>query len=339
MNHGFDDFPIDLWTSTDNSKKRIETSVDPAKPAGFDSEALRARAVAASNQAQRLLSAEVLNRQNANLTVNVDQVLSGKDRLGNGKLRARIEAGRADIGPVEVEIPGGSARWWLGYQPRGQTVEIDTRLSIDKFDYGIIARRAKPDANIRGRVSVELDVKAQAPALSDAMKFGNGKLDFVVWPEKLQSGIFDLWAANLLFALAEKADPSLSSKINCGIGRFTLTNGVLQERQIVLDTTRVRVGGSGQADFRDESLSLYFRPQPKLAQFFSLATPIAVGGSFTKPEVGTAPGAILETIARLGTSLIWVPLQKLFGNEIPADGADVCSVAANFLIQCTLGVI
>ncbi len=324
-----DDFPIDLWTATDGAHKPVEQPGAVAAESSFDADALRARAAAASDQAQRLLSPQILGRQDVHLNVNVDQVLSGKDRLGNGRLRARIERGRADVGPVEVNIPGGSARWWLGYQPNGQTVAIDTRLSIDRFDYGIIARRARPNANVRGRVSLELDVKAQAPALSQAMQYGNGKLDFVVWPESLQSGLFDLWAANLLFALAEKADPSQSSKINCGIGRFTLTDGILRDRQLLLDTTRVRIAGSGQADFKDEQLSLYFRPQPKLAQFFSLATPIAVGGSFTKPEVGAAPGAILETIARLGTSLIWVPIQKLFGNEVPADGADVCGVAAN----------
>jgi hypothetical protein len=40
--------------------------------------------------------------------------------------------------------------------------------------------------------------------------------------------------------------------------------------------------------------------------------------------VGVSAGDIIGTVGRLTTSILWVPLQKLFGKKIPADGADVC---------------
>ena len=315
-----DDFKLgDGWPF---EKKAAAGKTTAPKPLSADE--LRNQAAQASAQAEKLLSPEVLRRQDATLNIQVDQVLSGTDALGSGRLVAKINKGRADLGPIEVAVPGGSARLAFAFEPTGREVNAEAHIQVERFDYGILARRALPNSDLRGSFSLQFDVTSQAPSLAQAMQHGNGTIDFTVWPENLRAGVFDLWAANLFVSLAAKVDPSSASKINCGIGRFTLTDGVLNDRQILLDTTRVRVQGQGKADFHDESIALRLRPTPKQAQFFSLATPIQVSGSFTEPQIGVDPGAVLETAARLATSLLWVPVQKLIGKEVPADGSDVC---------------
>lgn len=313
-----DDFRLGDWRAFDGRE------ATPAK-SGESLEALRAKARDASGRAERLLSREVLARQDAMVLVRVDQVMSGADRLGNGWLIARVESGRADIGPVQVDVPGGRATAWLAYAPGAREVDVQARLQLENFDYGVLARRADPGSTMSGEFSLNVDLRAKAPSLADAMARGNGTIDFIARPRRLQAEVFDLWAANLLIALASRVDPSSASTINCGIGRFTLTEGLLTERQLLLDTTRVRVQGTGRANFGDESIELRLRPQPKRAQFFSLATPIEVTGRFDDFHIRLNPGDVLATAGRLATSLLWVPLQKLFGKDLPADGADVCA--------------
>jgi hypothetical protein len=145
-----------------------------------------------------------------------------------------------------------------------------------------------------------------------------------VWPEKLPAGVFDLWAVNLFVALLPTLDPSNTSVVNCAVGRFTLNDGKLMQKQLVIDTSRMRVNGNAQVTFADEQVRVRLQPQAKTAQFLSLATPIEVNGSFDQFKVGPNPGDIMQTIARLATSIIWVPIQKLMGEKLPADGADVC---------------
>ncbi len=128
----------------------------------------------------------------------------------------------------------------------------------------------------------------------------------------------------MLVALVPAVDPGKASKVNCAIGRFQLNDGKLEDRVILLDTSRMRVTGKGSADFSSENLDLRMRPQAKTAQFLSLATPISVSGTFTKFKIGVSPGDMLETVGRLATSILWVPLQKIAGKKIPADGSDVC---------------
>lgn len=313
-----DDFRLGDWSPVEKQPGKDDKSATV--------EDVRAKAAEGADRTQKLLSREVLLRQDAYLDVKVDQVLSGQDKLGSGQLRAKLENGRAELGPVVVNVPGGSAKLLLGYEPTEADVKVNLAIDVDRFDYGVLARRAKPGTDLQGAFSVKMDVSSRARYLSEILRHGNGRIEFAVWPRNMQAGIFDLWAVNVLVALVPAVDPGSASKINCAIGRFDLNDGKLADRSILLDTSRMRVTGRGRVDFASEDLDLRMRPQAKKAQFLSLATPIRVSGTFSNFKVGVSPGDVLETVGRLATSIVWVPLQKLAGRKIPADGADVCNV-------------
>jgi hypothetical protein len=312
-----DDFKLGDWSP-------VEQKPD-AEPATLTVEEIRQQAAEASNKTQKLLSPEMLRRQDVSLKVEVQQVLSGSDKLGEGRMQATLRNGRADIGPIEVEIPGGGASLQLGYEPTEQDVKVDLHIDVQQFDYGVLARRIQPDTDLSGIFSVKMDVGSRTRYLSDILQHGSGRIDFGVWPRNMRAGIFDLWAVNVLVALVPEVDPDKASKVNCAIGRFDLRDGKLVEKSILLDTSKMRVTGTGKADFAQENFDLRMRPQAKTPQFLSLATPIQVSGPFNDFSISVSPGDVFETAARLLTSIVWVPLQKLSGKSLPADGADVCS--------------
>ena len=321
-----DDFRLQGWSATEAPGAASTASTTNAAPAdmALDQENLRKIAAEKSDQIQGLLSPATLKKIDASLAVKVERVMSGKDVLGNGEIQARLHDGRADIGPVRVEMPGGSAVWSLAYEPTERDVMARLKIDVDRFDYGVLGRRIKPDTDMDGRFSLHANVTSRAPRLSQILRHGSGKIDFAVWPKNLPSGVFDLWAVNVLTALLPAIDPSNQSQVNCAIARFGLENGKLAQREFVIDTSQMRVTGNSSADFNDEKLSMRLQPQAKTAQFLSLATPIEVSGSFSKFQIGVRPGDVVETVVRLATSIVWVPIKKLFSEKVPVDGSDVC---------------
>lgn len=310
-------------SAKENAKDNAKDNAK-GKDGAADTEALRKKAVETSDQVQALLSPEALKKADATLSVQVDQVLSGKDRLGQGKLSAKLADGRAEIGPVLVEMPGGQAKLALSYEPRDKEVLADLKVDVDNFNYGVLGRRLKPDSDLDGRFSLKMDVASRAPRLSQMLAHGNGRIEFAVWPKDLRAGVFDLWAVNLLVALLPTVDPKNESTVNCAVGRFALAEGKLAQKQLVIDTSRMRVTGTTAIDFGSEKVHMRLQPQAKAAQFLSLATPIEVSGSFTDYHIGPNPGDVVETAIRLATSIIWVPIKRLFSEKVPADGRDVC---------------
>jgi uncharacterized protein involved in outer membrane biogenesis len=314
-----DDFRFGDW-SPEKSKPNAKAKSD---------DELGHEADETSKQVAQVLSRESLRRQNAYLTVRVDQVRSGQDVLGNGRLDAQLENGRANIGPVIVNTPGGSATLRMEYDPGEKDVAVNLRAEVQRFDYGILARRIDKKSEMSGIFNLNVDVSARAQYLSEILRYGKGHINFAIWPRNLKSGLLDLWAVNVLMALLPAVDSSNESKVNCALGRFVLKDGKLSDKTLLIDTSRMRVTGKGEVNFANEDVQLNLQPSAKTPQFMSFAIPIHVGGKFNDFHVGVSPADVLETVAQLATSIIWVPIERIFGKSTPADGHDVC-MAADF---------
>ena len=312
-----DDFPLGNWSAFSGAK--------PDAQAKLTTSEARARAKQAAASGEALLSRDTLNRFDAYLDVQVEEVRSGEDRLGSGWLRAQVDAGRLTVGPALVNLPGGTATMSAGYTPLERGVEVAVGAYVDRFDYGVLARRAQPGTTAAGQFSLRTELSATAPALDAVMAHANGRIDFAVWPERIAADAFDLWAVNVFVALLPAVDSSKSSRVNCAVGRFDLKDGKLTEDRLVLDTSRMRVNGHGRVDFDTEQIELRMQPRAKRAQFFSLQTPVDVRGTLEDFKVGVRGEDVAATVIRFFTSVIVVPFQQFRQGRAPQDGQDVCA--------------
>ena len=288
-------------------------------------ETARQAVAAGARQVHAIFSRELLARARG------DPRRGGEaGRLGRGRARPRpaarsLEKGRATIAPVEVEAVAGSARGSLVYEPRERDVVVAARVNVDHFDYGMLVRTLRPRSDLDGALSLDFRLDATtAPRLSAALATGSGRFDFLVWPKELTGGVFDLWSVNLLFRLLPLISTS-ASPMNCIAGQFDLEQGKLRSRRLVIDTASTRTEGSGTAEFATSEVSLRFVPRPKVPQFFSLATPVEVSGTFDDFRFGVRPADAFGTAARWVASPVVVPIQRLVGERVPGDGRDVCA--------------
>jgi hypothetical protein len=176
-----------------------------------------------------------------------------------------------------------------------------------------------------GLINLDVDLKSSAGSFDKLMANANGYVDFSGRLENLKAGIIDLWAVNLIAAIIFN-DNENQSKINCVVGRWTMKNGLLKPNVFLIDTSKIRICGKGQVDFKKEHIDLKMVPTPKKADYLSLATPIEVNGKFADFGAGIQVGGLIGTSVNLITSPVTKTLQKLFGKELPADGKDVCAM-------------
>jgi uncharacterized protein involved in outer membrane biogenesis len=276
---------------------------------------------------QALLSPEFMRSLDARFNLKVQEVLSGKDSLGNGNLQAGLEKGRFFVDPMQLNIPGGSARIAFGFMPTDTEAVLETSVKVEQFDYGILARRIKPDSDMGGWLSLDVDLKSRAENLETIMHHANGYIDFALVPENFEANLFELWAVNLLTAVLPNLDSETTSKVNCAVFRFDVKDGQMKEDAIFADTTKMQVGGEARVNFKTDEVYLAMAPKAKKAEFFSLATPIQVKGTFTDYKIGMQPGGLIGTAIRFITSPIVVPIQRIFTEGATSDGRAACAAA------------
>ena len=318
-----DDFIFDNWSlkgdtaSVSGPEKPEENVATTEKPAQQNED------VKKRNRA--LVDPELLARLNTTLTIQAEQVLSGTDELGNGSLKVSLQDGRVAIESLDLSIPGGSIKMSASLKPGTEQSEASVKAVMKNFDIGILVRRNNPEAEMSGLINLDVDLKSSAATIDQLLPNGNGYFDFSGQLKNIKAGIIDLWAVNLVAAIVSSTDEN-QSQINCAVGRWSVKDGLLRPDAFFIDTSKIRICGTGQIDFKKNRIDLTIAPTPKKPEFFSLATPLEVHGTFADINLGIKASGLVGTAARFIVSPIAVPIKRVVSEEIPEDGSDACTV-------------
>jgi uncharacterized protein involved in outer membrane biogenesis len=319
-----DDFDLEGWSPEDAPEGAPEPDAKEEPSADVPPPAASSR--------PKLMSPEVLGRADLKLTLEVGEVLAGDDVLGRGNLELALTNGRITLEPLRLETPQGGLLLEASLKPDTVASEASLRVLIEEFDFGVLVRRLNPEADLGGTLSMDIDVRSSAGRVSDLLQNANGYIDVSGRPVNLAAGIVDLWAVNLLASVVSSAaeeEGEGASHVNCLISRWSMADGVLRADNLAVDTSKIRICGSGEIDFRDEDFDLVVAPTAKRPEFFSLATPLKVEGDFEGFEIGMKGGAIAAgttTAVRFVISPVTVPMKRLVRTDLPTDGSDICTL-------------
>lgn len=273
-----------------------------------------------------LLSHDVLDRFDADIKLNVGNVMSGKDRLGRGSATAELRSARLSLSPLVLGIPGGEFQGKGLFHPKSDgSLDWRFELAAENFDVGVIARREDPDSVFRGPANLDIAVGASGvPYGKPHLRAATGTLDIDFCPENLDSGSIDVWVQNLIILLLPRLDPDNRSTVNCIIGRLKLEDGLITTETLGMDTTTMRVAAEGQIDLARETIQLKLDPVPKRPQLFSLQVPVAIEGSLTEPEFVMGRRPALRALAHLTKNTLLFPASFFTSRRLPEDGSDIC---------------
>ncbi|SDK92304.1 Uncharacterized protein involved in outer membrane biogenesis [Maridesulfovibrio ferrireducens] len=308
-----DDFNLDGWSPSGGSQDEPPVNATSKVDVEIDS----------GSEVRHLLSPELMNSLDAQFKFEAKEVKKGKSSLGRGVLAISLKNGVLSIDPLDLYIPGGAAHFDGTFAITKQGVNAGINALIDKFDYGIIAREAKPDTDMGGLISLDISLKSEAPDFNSIMEYANGHFRIGAKPQNLESGIIDLWAVNLFTAVMDSVEKE-KSKINCAILQMDIKNGMMDSESIVVDTSKMRIFGKAAIDFKKRTIDLEAAPTPKRPEFFNLATPVAVHGTFKDFGIKLSALNLVGTVVSFVASPVVVPIERIFMKDLPVDGSDVC---------------
>lgn len=277
----------------------------------------------------RLYDPEALQRLDVQAEIQIDELLSGDDNLGNGELVLSLEDGRINVEPLRLQAPGGELLVELSVKPGTVKTPGRLRMLLDEFDFSVLARHLRPGTDLGGVFSVDIDLELHSNGFENIFAGANGYIDLLGVPVNFKAGVIDLWAVNLVSSVVSSSvEDDDASVINCMIGRLTMTKGVVLAEQLAIDTSRIRICGKGDIDFNQRDFDLVMAPVAKRAEFFSLATPLAVKGDFSDFGIGPKGGvvAVGTTAVKFAVSPITTPIKRVFKGSLPEDGADMCGL-------------
>ena len=321
------DFTFPDWSWSGQDKRIEEIGESKAKDAAEIAEKQEKGGKEAIDNTRKIIDPDFLAEANATLKVQADSVLSGDDQLGKGDLVASLKDGRLSLEKLNLDLPGGSVAMSASVKPGKEKSSAELKVAMQNFDIGILVRRVKPDSKMGGLVNLDVDLKSEASTPEEMLENGEGYFDFSGQLKNMKAGIVDLWAVNLVSAIVTSVDEN-QSEINCAVCRWSAKDGLLTPDTFFIDTSKIRICGDGQVDLKKRTIELEVAPTAKRPEFFNLATPLKISGTFADIQFGLGGVfSILDTAVNFITSPVLVPIKRVVSKDIPADGSDACNIA------------
>ena len=175
----------------------------------------------------------------------------------------------------------------------------------------------------QGTVQVQLDASGSGDSLQPIAASLNGQFGLAMVNGVVDGAVLDrlfgsvLRAVNLPTNLIGSQGPVV---VRCVAARLDASNGIGTFRALALDSSRLRMQGSGTVNFGNDTLNLTLRPQVRVGHT-NIDVPVRVGGSLAAPTTSlasnqTQPRSLLgELASSLG-----------LGGRAPSSG-DICPAA------------
>ena len=159
-------------------------------------------------------------------------------------------------------------------------------LTAEDLDYGLLFKHFGVTDIAEGRINLYVNLTGPGATRRKFLANADGRISAVGGTGRLATRMLELWAADLVTTmLSPRWQREAVTDVNCIVTHIELKDGLAEIEDILLDTRRITVAGSGTLDLETEAIDVLVAPRPKRASLVSLANPVRIQGTLSAPEV------------------------------------------------------
>jgi len=221
-----------------------------------------------------------LNNYDADLQLEVKDILFPKGNTGDAEIRAVLDQGRLRVDPIDLsESYGGTGDGYVSLDAVGETAILDADINLDNFT----------SPRFGGTIDLHLDLDGEGASIASIMSSLNGYFAMSLNNLELNRSYLSQFGAGLL----KQLNPLDSEKtvLECGVVRFDIEDGIADfRRKIAAQTTEVTWLGGGKINLKTEEIDVGISPKARGAisslTNIDLASLVHIGGTLAKPRFG-----------------------------------------------------
>jgi uncharacterized protein involved in outer membrane biogenesis len=232
------------------------------------------------------LPVDVLLTADLDLDIQAERILAGKKDLGKYVSKVRLKDGRFKSSTNVTGFKGARISSEFDLNAGVDPPTIRTQLNAKDLNLGYFLESMEVTDLLEGQIDLHVDLSGAGATRYGFLENAKGRITVIGGPGRITGRMLDLWAADLIRTMLSPSwQKEAVTDMNCFVAHLELQEGLAEIEDLLLDTQRITVAGSGTLDLKTEALDLLIAPRPKRASLVSLANPVRIGGTLSEPEV------------------------------------------------------
>ncbi len=204
--------------------------------------------------------------------------------LDDLEFRVLIDDGQMRLAPVRFGVGNGSINGDILLDGRQDQMHAVADVEFRKLDVSHILKKMtafKGDGKIGGLVRID----GKGNSVADMLGSGNGEMKLFMAGGQVSGLLVNLMGLDLGNSLRSALGLPRSAELRCMLADFSMKQGQMDTRTMLVDTTEANIIGSGNINLRDEQLDYVLKTEPKHMNIGSVAAPIHIKGKLGDPKI------------------------------------------------------
>jgi uncharacterized protein involved in outer membrane biogenesis len=233
------------------------------------------------------LDVERVRQMDADFGYTAKAIVSRDFPLHSIAMRVHLDHGVLRLESMKATLAQGTVAGHVKLDASRNVPITSVDLKLRDLRLEQLIHPANGSRPIEGAVDARAILSGAGNSVHKAAANANGTLTFVVPHGQMRKALAELMGINLLngglaLLLGDKSETNL----RCAVAHFEVHDGLLQARNILLDTDVERATGQGTVSLKNETVDLKFTGEAKSLRLLRMNAPITVTGSLSNPKVG-----------------------------------------------------
>lgn len=232
--------------------------------------------------------------------------------MDNVDMTIVLDNGVLSYTPVKVGIADGQVTLVGTLDANAVPPRVDARIEGRNLDLARIYPELASPRGKTGRFGGFIKIKSHGDSVATMAGAADGNGALIMSGGEASALTLLLTNLDLAGVIPLVIGGDQTASLYCAVSAFTVVNGIVTPRVLVIDTSKVRIDGEGTVDLGNERYNLALKSKSKQFSLFALRGPIVVGGSLRDPSVGPAVGPIAARVGvAAGLAVVAPPLAIL----------------------------
>lgn len=259
-------------------------------------------------------SFEKLAAANVDIRFRGEKIISAHTPLSNMTAHLEVTDGRIKLMPLDFGVAGGNLVSNIEMDSRQSPIVTHAEITAKGLHLGrLFPGSALAMAN-SGTIGGRAQLVGSGNSVAGMLASADGEAALIMAGGSVGELMLRLANLDIANAFLVLLGGDKKVAIRCMVSNFKAVNGDFIVKDLLLDTAKVNIVGTGNIDFGDETIHLRLVPESKGFSLVSLRGPIVITGTFKTPVLRPELGGV---IARGGLAVALGAVSSGVGALIP----------------------
>jgi len=230
-------------------------------------------------------SLEKLRAADADVRFKGAKIITEKLPLEKMETHLVVKSGTLTLDPLNFGVAGGNLVSRIEMDGRKPRIVARADITAKGLHLDQLFPPSKLTAANAGTLGGRAKLDGSGNSIAQLLGTANGDAALIMDGGSVSELMLRLSNLDIANSIAVLLGGDKQVPIRCMVSNFKAVQGDFKVQALVLDTPKVNITGSGNVNFRDESLNLRLVAESKGFSLASLRGPIDVTGSFKNPSV------------------------------------------------------